>query len=505
MLLWARAISIAITSAVLSGCAVSPQPLTNEQLLDLANQNTTRVAADQEAFAGSVSLYEAMARALKYNLDYKVEIMQTSLRAAELRFSHFNMLPSAVINSGYVSRNNYLSSGEKSLATSAERGPTTTTFERNLLTYDFSLSWNVLDFGLSYVRARQAADKALMAEEAKRKVIQRVIEDVRTAYWRAVSAERMLTKLKTLEERTKTVLASTRRLYNEKETSPITALTYERELVEIRRTAEDLARELSVAKTQLGALMNATPGTGFELADGQINASAPILDIDEKEMIGTALQNRAELRDITYQKRINANEAHVALLELLPGVQLYAGVNHDSNKYLQNNQWVTWGAKASWNLLRAFQYPAKRRVIEAQDDLLDTKALALTMAVMTQVHVSRIRYAHASRELATARELHDVQQRLLTQMRNEAKAERISEQTLVREEMNALVAEAKRDIAFASLQNAFANVFASVGIEPYGSGLVLDDNVKDVALRLKALWIERGDFGGSYRIALAQE
>ena len=136
---------------------------------------------------------------------------------------------------------------------------------------------------------------------------------------------------------------------------------------------------------------------------------------------------------------------------------------------------------------------------------MQARALALTMAVMTQVHVSRIRYAHASRELATARELHDVQQRLLTQMRNEAKAERISEQTLVREEMNALVAEAKRDIAFASLQNAFANVFASVGIEPYGSGLVLDDNVKDVALRLKALWIERGDFGGSYRIALAQE
>ncbi len=501
---WTRAVLIAVAAVVLNGCAVSPDPLSNEQLLELANRNTERVAADQEAFAGPVSLYEAMARALKYNLDYKVEIMQTSLRSAELRFSHFNMLPNAVVNSGYVSRNNYLSTGERNLTSGVERRPTTTTFERNLLTYDFTFSWNILDFGLSWVRARQAADKALMAEEAKRKVIQRVIEDVRTAYWRAVSAERMLSKLTALEERTKTVLANTRRLFAEKETSPITALTYERELVEIRRTAEDLARELSVAKTQLGALMNTPPNVTFNLADGLVAATAPILDIDEKEMIGAALQNRSELRDITYQKRINTHEAHVALLELLPGIQLYAGINHDSNKYLQNNQWVTWGSKASWNLLRAFQYPAKRRVIEAQDDLLDTKALALTMAVMTQVHISRIRYAHASRELATARELHDVQQRLVQQMRNEAKAERISEQTLVREEMNALVAEAKRDIAFATLQNAFANVFASVGIDPYTSDLDLGDGVKELALRLKALWIERGDFGGSYRIALAQ-
>ena len=500
-----RAILICLTALVPAGCTLSPSPLTNEELQNLADSSSARVTADQEPFSGPVSLYEAMARALKYNLDFKVEIMQQSLRSAEFRFSHYNLLPSAVVNSGYVARDSYLATGEHNIITSVDRPPTTTSYEKKPRTADFTFSWNILDFGLSYIRARQAGDKVLIAEETKRKVVQRIIEDVRTAFWRAVSAERMLSKLAALEERTKTVLASTRRLFAEKETSPITALTYERELVEIRRTAEELARELSVAKTQLAALMNAPPGAAFELADAGADASAPVLDIDEKAVIETALVNRAELRDVTYQKRINRREAHAALVELLPGIQLYAGENYDSNKYLEHNHWVTWGAKASWNLLRVFQYPAKRNVIEAQDALLDARTLALTMAVMTQVHVSRIRYAYASRELLTAREYHDVQQRLLKQMRTEAQAERISEQTLVREEMNGLVAEAKRDISFAALQNAFANMFASAGLDPYGSDFDSSESVTDLTIRLKALWIERGDFGAGHRIVFAQQ
>ena len=488
-----------------AGCSISPSPFTNQELQNLSESSSARVTANQESFAGPVTLYEAMARALKYNLDFKVEIMQQSLRGAELRLSHYNLLPSAVANSGYVSRDSYLSTGEHNLKTNVDRPPTTTSYEQKLRTADFTFSWNILDFGLSYIRARQAADKVLIAEEAKRKVIQRVIEDVRTAFWRAVSAERMLSKLAALETRTKTVLANTRRLYVERETSPITALTYERELVEITRTTEELARELSVAKAQLAALMNVTPDTPFTLAETGSLAQTPILDVDEKEMIETALINRAELRDVTYQKRINRHEAHAALLELLPGIQLYAGQNYDTNKYLENNRWVTWGAKASWNVMRIFQYPAKRTVIDAQDDLLDARTLALTMAIMTQVHVSRIRYAFAARELVTAREYNEVQQRLLKQMRNEAVAGRISEQTLVREEMNALVAEAKRDIAFSALQNAFANVFASTGLDPYGSDFDVSEGVHDVAIRLKALWIERGDFGAKHKIVIAQQ
>jgi outer membrane protein TolC len=496
-------LSVLAASLTLAGCAVKPEPLTFAQLQTISDKNLSRVTANQEPLAGPVTLYQAMARALKYNLDFKVEIMQKSLRVTELNLAHYNFLPAVVANSGFASRNNYLSTGDLDLTSGITHAPRTTSQEQRTQSSDITFSWNVLDFGLSYIRAQQSADKVLIAEEAKRKVIQRIIEDTRTAYWRAVSSDRMVRKLAALETRTKTALANSHKLLKSEAESPTAALTYQRELIEIVRASQKLQRELSVAKTQLAALMNLEPGSNFDLAGDAINAAPPSLAVDAEDMLQAALLNRAELRDVQYQRRINDREARAALLELLPGIQLYAGSNYDSNKYLDNNQWLNWGAKASWNAMRVFQYPAKDEVINAQDKLLDARALALTMAVMTQVHVSRIRYLNTSKELRTARDYYDVQSRLLTQMRKEMAAEKISEQTLIREELNTLVAEAQRDIAFSGVQNAYANVFASVGLDPYSNRFDMAMSVADLSAELKGLWIERGDFGGHRKITLA--
>ena len=44
-----------------------------------------------------------------------------------------------------------------------------------------------------------------------------------------------MVKLTSLEGETRVARAETRKLYDERQTSPITALTYERELVEIKQ------------------------------------------------------------------------------------------------------------------------------------------------------------------------------------------------------------------------------------------------------------------------------
>ncbi len=493
----------AFAAAALAACAVSPEPFTHGQLETMSIGFATRVTADQEPVFRTITLYEAMARALKYNLDFKVEVMQTALRSSELNLAHYNMLPNAVVQSGYSSRDSYLSTGELNLETGRTTPPRTTSSEKNTTASDMTFSWNILDFGLSYIHARQSADKVLMAEEARRKVVHKIIEDVRSAYWRAVSSDRMVAKLKGLEARTRTALFNARTLAHNQETTPITALTYERELIEIKRSAQELQRELSIAKTQLAALMNLPPDSSFSLSADGLNSAAPLIGLDARDMIDAALMNRPELRDVAYQRRINEHEAHAALLELLPGLQLYGGDNYDTNKYLAHGEWVSWGAKAGWNVVKVFQYPAKRRVIEGQDALLDARALALTMAVMTQVHVSHIRYVNATKELVTAREYLEVQTRLLKQMRNEAAVDRISEQTLIREELNTLVAEAKRDIAFATAQNAFATIFTSVGLDPHASNVSTAMSVSELSQNLRDLWLERGDFNGHTKISLA--
>ena len=348
-------------ASVLGGCAIHPTPLTDAELSTAASANAGNVTSDQEPIGKAVSLYEAMARALKYNLDHRVEEAEAAVRFAELDLAHFSLLPNAVANSGYAGRDNYNASSSFNIPEQRQNFGESTSQEKRVKSADIGFSWNVLDFGLSYVRARQSADKVLAQEEMRRKVIHRVVEDVRTAYWRAVSAERLMNRLVTLEGETKKALEETRTLYKERETSPITALTYERELVEIKQKIAEIQRELNTAKAQLAALMNLKPGATFKIAGASRQPGSLTLKAGLDDMMSTAIYNRPELREVEYQKRINVHEADAALLEMLPGLQIYAGSNYDSNKFLLNSDWTELGRQGELEPAQGLRLSGARR------------------------------------------------------------------------------------------------------------------------------------------------
>lgn len=489
----AKGAAAALSLLLLAGCQITPQVLTETEVSNYALDKLERVTADQEPISGQITLYDAMARALKYNLDYRVEIMNRQLANKNLRVKSAAMLPKLVANGGWAARDNSPASYSETLFAGIRSTDPTFSKEKNSFSGDVTFSWHMLDFGLSYVRAKQAADAALIAEERKRKTINKVIEDVRTAYWRAVSADRLLEGFYKLRHRTERALAQSRRLYKARRTSPVSALSYQRELVDIKRQIHRLERELRTAKMQLAALMNVRPNSKYSLhipkrrlTDLDITASGPA-------MVELALTQRPELREVGYETRINTKEAKAALLEILPGASLYAGTNFDSNDFLYNSDWVSYGAKVGWNLMKVFSYPARKGSVQAKDELLDKRALATTMAIMTQVYVSRARYKYLLRSARTAADYYRVQRRLNAQVRASVRAGSASQQTLIREEMNTLVAAVQYDIAYADLQNAFAAVYAAVGSDPYDKNISTDMSVSELAKTLRETWRDRGD------------
>ncbi len=505
-------VQVCSIALVLAGCTVAPEKATKQDISTYSLDKIRRVTLNQEPVTGPIDLYQAMARALKYNLDTKVELKEKALRIRSLDLANYKLLPDFVSNSGYSGRSNYsggqsqLITGKKNqfFQTKKDLGATSvnnsTSSERNVFSQDITFTWHILDFGLSYVRAKQTANEVLIAEQIKRKVVNSTIEAVRSAYWRAISSQRLLKKLRWLEGRVSRALGETRALYKLGKTSPITALTFERELVGIKREIQKLEGGLKNAKFQLAALMNIPPNQRYRLVQPRRHLRDLSIPVPAKSMVGVAMRNRPEVLELLYKSRINQDETTAALLELLPGVQLYAGTSFDSNDFLFNNNWLSWGAKASWNIIRLFQYPARKSIIDGKDNLLDARALSLTMAIMLEVHVSRARYLHARREFSTANEYYGVQRRLLSQIRVEAKVNRVSQQTRLREEMNTLVAEVKRDIAYASVQNAYANVFASLGLDPHWSSFDEKASVKSLAASLRRLWLERGDNNAGIRL-----
>jgi len=443
-----------------------PIPLTQSEIKEQSRLDNEAVTFGQEEVSGPISLYEAIARALKYNLDFHLELQEKILARRELELSRYEMLPTFVTNLGYGDRSNFSGANSRSLLTGEESLGVSTSSERRVYTADLKLSWNILDFGVSYMRARQAADSVMIAEEEKRKVINRIVQDVRSAYWRAVSSDRLIDQLEDLMTRVKAAIIESKEVEARKLDRPLTALTYQRELIGIKRELEKLQRNLSLGKIQLAALMNLRPGQSYELVTPDRTNAMREISFSPQMMEQMALENRSEIRELIYKKRINAKEAKVAVLNLLPGLNLDFSGNHSSNTFLFNNNWLNYGARISWNLLNVLKLPATRRNIKAKDKVLDAERLAMSMAILTQVHVGIAQHEHAKREYRTAADYFFTQKKILDQIISARKADSVNEQSVIREQMNTLVAEVKYDIAFADIENTYAGLLGSVGIDP---------------------------------------
>ena len=493
------ALLLSVCALTLSGCGLKPQPLTPEAISSYAGDKLARYGQGEEPVTGAIGLDEAIARGLRYNLDYRVEAFQSALRTADLEVADFHLLPNVVASSNYLGRNNNLAAYSQSVTSDQVTLIPSVSTPKNDLISDLTLSYNTLDFGLSYIRAKQAADEVLIAEESKRKVTNRIVQDVRTAYWRAYSSQRLSSRLRQLEVRVRGAVKDSRTIATDLNSSPVAALTYERELLEIERQAQAIESEMSVAKAQLAALMNVAPEIDFTLSGRTHSVHSPLFKEHLDRLIDIALVNRPELRETQYKSRINSREALAALLEVLPSANLYFGANNDTSQYLFHGNWLAYGARASWNLINVFKYPAHVQQVNAQEGLIDAKALAVTMAIITQVQVARIRLFESERELKISRDVLDVQNRLMAQIKAQAATEKASEQALIREQMNTLVAESRRDISYAAYENAYGLVFEAIGLDPYDQGIDDHTSVKDIARVLESNWID-----GSKRLAAAQ-
>ena len=477
-----------------SGCAVTTTPLTLEELKSTKVLRQQALMKDQEPIVRPISLYEAMARAIKYNLDYRVQLFEQALRASETDLARVDMLPDLVANAGYNNRDNFSGSRSSALLTSTTVGDQSlvpsTSSERGVGNADLRLSWDILDFGLSYVRAKQSADQILIANERKRKVINRVIANVRTAYWRAVSAERLVGRLKVLESDIRSALASSEQSYLGRQTAPLDALTYQRELLTIQQDIQSMEKDLMLSKMQLAALMNIDPSEEYQLVVPDRIEALEGIKLRPERLVDHALQHRPELIELSYEQRINKREANAALLEVLPNLSFFGGFNHNSNDFLFNNDWVNWGASTSWNILNAYKYPKKKNLVEVNGALLDQRALALTMAVITQVHVSASQFEVAKRKLSTSMKFNSVNNNILEQTVAGHRTRKVSDQTLVRERMNQLVSEARYDIAYAELQNSYADIFSAVGQEVYGDIAANTATVDTLSEHLRSHWMK---------------
>ena len=478
-------ITVACMPLVLAACgSVSPKPFSQAEIGERVSQDVASMYKDQEVIAAPIDFHEAAARALKYNLDYKLKLMETALSRSLHDVSTYEMLPRLVAGAGYSSRNN--DSGGTSVLIEPPRSVSlnpSTSQERSHTMSNLSFSWNALDFGVSYLRAQQKADQVLMAEERRRKVIQNVLQDVRNSYWRAVGAQKLLPRVDGLLERVNTALERAKAIEKQGIMPQAQVLGYQRALLDAVSTLPLRRQDLELAKAELRALMSVEPGVEFTLAE-QNELALPRVSVDVEKLERLALEKRPEIMEEWYRKRVTENDIKAAKVLLWPNISLDAGWQYDSNKYLYNSTWFDTGIRVSWNLLKLTQYPALKKAHQAQNDTDDMRRLALSMAVLTQVRVGLQRYNLSLQELKFSEESLGVDKRLLNYAQAAAKSQFDSELEVIRTEARALLGEYQRYAAYSNAQAAWGRVYNSVGLDVLPE-TVEGHDVKTLAVAMK--------------------
>ena len=482
-------VSVALLS--LTGCLIKPHALNKEDVKARVVKDFQAISSVEEPIMGPIDLYEAVARALKYNLDAKVKTIQVQLAHQQLNIAHYSLLPHVSANAGFDGRNNFAGGVGQSIITGRPAVEPFTSAERNTTSGNLALSWDVLDFGLSFVRAQQAADNVMIAEEEKRRIAVRLVQEVRSAYWRAVSAERVLPRIQFLNESVTTALASAQRIVDQKLQAPLTPLNYQRDLLNTQREVRRLFREFSTAKTQLASMMGLPPGTPFDLVIPPRETVVPVINLDSEKMEEQALMLRPELRAIDYKKRINAKEVKAVFLELFPSLKVSFGGYYNSNSFLFYQNWLTYAAQVSWNLLSVFRTPAKLKAIEAHGQMLDTQSMALSLSILTEVHVGAAQFVHAKEEYQDARNYQRTQAAIVEHTKNMWVTQRTNDLTLIRERVNDVAADVRLDAARSGLETAYATLMASLGEEAVPASMG-QQSLAELAESIKKFWEPSG-------------
>jgi len=480
----AKFFSISLLALAVGGCAVTSQPIDRSVSEQRAQQDLATMFKDQEPLSGPLTLHEAMARAVKYNLEARLKVMEEAMAQRQVDLATFDMLPRMALSAGYAGRNNVSASSSQSIETGTQSLEPSTSQDRDRGVADLTIVWNVLDFGVSYVSAKQQGDQRLIVQERRRKVVHTIIQDVRSAYWRAVAADRLLTQIDSLMARVAQARDNSQRLIEQRIGDPIQALSYQRALIEATRQLEEQRRALSLAKTELATLINLPLGTQVELAP-DAGYQMPELKVELSTLEQEALASRPELREQDYQARISAAETRKAMLRLLPGLEFSAGGHYDSNSFLVNQSWADYGVKVTWNLFNVLSAPAAIDVAKAGQEVADARRQAMSMAILAQLHVANANFREAQRQFQTSQQLAGLDGQIVEQLRNRYQAQGIGELELIQGELNTLQADLRRDLAYAELRNSYGQLFASVGLDPLPES-VASDSVADIAAALSS-------------------
>ena len=475
-----------VSCLVVAGCTIKPTPMSAAEQDLLLKQDRIDAFKNVEPVGPQLTLYEAVARGLKYNLEHRAKMMEQAIALGAAELSNFDMLPKVVANAGYNYRNNYFVteaqgyySGNPSLSEPFVNSA------RQYWIGGAMLSWNLLDFGVSYYNAKQNADKVLVASEKRRRVMHILVQDIQIAYLRAASAQKLKDDIQDTIRAASDALEKSRRGKDEGLRSPVEALRYQKAVLDNLKILETIDQELSTAKVELNQLINLEPSSQYLLEDpDMITAPEAYARTPVEAFELRALAQNADLKEGIYTARIAMLETRKSMLRLLPGLSFNYGPQASNNTYYINKNWMEGAAQISFNLWNLLMAPQIKQQAQANEDLAIRKRMLVQMAVVSQVYLSKIQLDNTYKLYQRSAEIEDVDLKIANITTQNEREGAASEAEKVTADTSAILSRLRKYQALAQLFAASARLQATAGLEP-DIGSVDEIGLRDLTTAVK--------------------
>lgn len=414
-----------------------------------------------------VDMYMAMALALKYNYTRRLASYKESLASGNISPAS---LPTMAENLGYE---NAVNSGA--------------------VPADLKVSWNLLDLSALQCQNSAAAPEAA-AQEQTRKVINNIMLETRTLYWKALAAQRLVPVIDDMSEYLVRVVDEINARSNEMARAgkaPSTnMLVKKRTYLENIRQLADLRKKFDTAQTEFAGLLGLYPSAEIKLAGAEYgNFPVPSLRAKIQQLEWLALTNRAELRTLD----IGTSKEDLQLV-----IKDFDNVNNsdyrqDPNYY--NRKW----AQDSNNL--------SMTVFEETTGTNETAYTSLARQRMAHIVLNQVYLAWAMYQAA----VEDYYLNMGVATTSEDIAEDITSKEGTDkaisqlESARAIIDEANAFLSYIDVQEAIGRLYASVGLDAVPLSM-LNDTPSVIAVQIREAldnW-SNGIFSADVKGALAQ-
>lgn len=417
---------------------------------------------------------DALDLAAKSNLDARVSALEILVAQNDLSLEKLSAMPEFQLIHRYTDRSNPGASSSRSVISGDESLEPSVSTDTNRHLTDLDLRWGYIDVLLAASRSRNASDNQAIAIERHRKVKHNIYRDTARAFWRAYTAQQFEPDIRVWLDKAQGQLANIAKAKDQKLMAPAQISQQEEALLqEVQVLRQDL-HEIRQTREELKTLLGLPLDTKVSLEGGGSIAMDKILGdliaTDIKHFELEALKERPEVREAFLSENIALRNIRQEIIQTFPGAEIFLGLNRDTNSFLENKMWGEFSLSIAQNLSRLFTLPVRYRAAENRRDLEAVRRLALSAAVITQVHLARQRLVFSHEIYEEAASLEQAKTDRANIQAGKQSEGFVSGGDVLRSRLQEFSAKVRSGLAKADLIESLASFYVTLGRDQFDVG-----------------------------------